>query len=101
MRTRPGLASIALAACIATTAAASTSNTRLITTFNVPGSFDAAIDATVGPDAALAAQRLFNGRLGEWQGTTSVRQFVHSYNYCGSVSNWARRWSAARNPCWF
>ena len=81
MHTRPGLASLAIAVFISTTAAASTINTQLTTPFNVLGSFDAAIDASVAPDAALAAQRLFNGRLGEWQGTTSVLQFVHSYNY--------------------
>jgi PEP-CTERM motif len=81
MRTRPGLASLAMAAVISTTAAASTINTQLTTTFNALGSFNAAIDANIAPDAALAAQRLFNARLGEWQGTTSVLQFVHSYNY--------------------
>jgi hypothetical protein len=81
MRTRPGLASVAMAAFISASAAAGTINTQLTTPFNLQGSFNAAIDANIAPDTALAAQRLFNARLGEWQGTTSTLQFVHSYNY--------------------
>jgi len=81
MRTQLHVGVLALAAMISTSAPASTVNTNLTTAFNLLGSFDASIDADVLPDAVLAGNRLFNARLGEWQGTPSTLQFVHSYSF--------------------
>ncbi len=79
MRVPPILSTLALAVMLSASAEASTIITNQTTSFDLLGSFDEAIETDVVPDAVLAAQRLFNPRLGEWQGTTATLQYVHSY----------------------
>lgn len=79
MRSHPIFSALALATILSTSAEAGTINTNLTTSFNLLGSFNEAIDTDVIPDAVLAAKRLFNTRLGEWQSTTSTLEYVHSY----------------------